>query len=164
MTDNKEKKYENGNSREYKTDDLIVYWYPSICSHAAKCITMLPQVFDMQKRPWVNMNGASSIEIIRTVDACPSGALRYSLPETSKVDPDLANGPGNKKYKASEEPTPVTIRAVKGGPFLVKGPATLLDVDGTVLREADSIVLCRCGRSKTPPFCDGEHRYIKQDE
>lgn len=110
------------------------------------------------------MNGASAIEIIRTVDQCPSGALRYSLPETSKVDPDLANGPRNIKYKVSEEPTPVTIRAVKGGPLLVKGPVTLLDVDGSVLREANSMVLCRCGRSKTPPFCDGEHRYIKEED
>ena len=50
MSDNKEKKHQNGNAREYKTEDLIVYWYPSMCSHAAKCITLLPEVFDMQKR------------------------------------------------------------------------------------------------------------------
>ncbi|HHU18232.1 MAG: (4Fe-4S)-binding protein [Anaerovoracaceae bacterium] len=164
MSDNKEKKHQNGNAREYKTEDLIVYWYPSMCSHAAKCITLLPEVFDMQKRPWVNMNGASAIEIIRTIDKCPSGALRYSLPETSKVDPDLANGPGNIKNKATDLSTPVTIRAVKDGPLLVKGPVTLLDVDGAVLREANSMVLCRCGKSKNPPFCDGEHRFIKKDE
>lgn len=164
MTENKEKKDKGNNSREYKTDDLIVYWYPTLCSHAAKCITMLPQVFDMKKRPWVNMAGASSIEIIKTVDACPTGALRYALTENSKVDPDLAKGPGSVIYQVSEEPTPVNIRTIKDGPYLVKGPATLLAPDGTVLRKADSMVLCSCGRSKNPPFCDGEHRNIKQDK
>lgn len=164
MAENKEKKDKSNNSREYKTDDLIVYWYPKLCSHSTKCLNMLPQVFDMNKRPWVNINAADPIEIIRTVDACPSGALRYALTENSKVDPDLAKGPGSAIYQVSEEQTPTQIRTVKDGPFLVKGPATLLDADGTILREADSMVLCRCGRSKNPPFCDGEHRNIKQDK
>ncbi|MDD4564874.1 MAG: (4Fe-4S)-binding protein [Eubacteriales bacterium] len=156
MEENKDKS--NANSREYKTDDLIVYWYPSLCSHATKCLIMLPQVFDVDKRPWVNINAAGPVDIMRTIDACPSGALRYALTENSKVDPELAKGPGSIGHKASKEAAPVKIRAVKDGPLLVKGPATLLGTDGTILREADSMVLCRCGLTKNPPFCDGEHR------
>ena len=36
--------------KEYTTEDLIVYWNLSHCSHAGKCTAMLPQVFDMNKR------------------------------------------------------------------------------------------------------------------
>jgi len=32
-------------------------------------------VFDPRKRPWVNMLGASTEEIVETVKKCPSGAL-----------------------------------------------------------------------------------------
>ncbi|MDD2190728.1 MAG: (4Fe-4S)-binding protein [Eubacteriales bacterium] len=155
-----DKKLNDKNNREYKSDDLIVYWYPSICSHAQKCWRTLPQVFDTKKRPWVTIDGADPLDIIRTVDICPSGALRYALTENSKVDPRLANGPGSMEYTASQAET-VNIRVVKDGPLLVKGPARLIDPEGNVLREGDSMVLCRCGKTKNPPFCDGEHRKNK---
>ena len=40
------------------------------------------------------------------------------------------------------------------------GPVRLIDADGNEyeLPEGDSIVLCRCGNSKTKPFCDKSHR------
>jgi CDGSH-type Zn-finger protein len=54
----------------------------------------------------------------------------------------------------------VTIKASEDGPYLVKGPVTLIDADGN---EYDTGVgpvleLCRCGGSATKPFCDGTHR------
>ncbi|HBQ27393.1 MAG TPA: hypothetical protein DD791_13450, partial [Syntrophomonas sp.] len=47
-----------------------------------------------EARPWVNIDGDDPYAIIKTVDGCPSGALRYSLPEGSNVNPELARGPG----------------------------------------------------------------------
>ena len=45
------------------------------------------------------------------------------------------------------------------GPLIVRGPFSLVDVDG---REIDvgrrTVALCRCGRSRLRPFCDGTHR------
>jgi len=84
--------------KEYKNQDIIVYWYPDKCSHAGKCWGELPEVFDVRKRPWVNLSGSNAKEIIRTVDKCPSNALQYSLPEGSSVDPNIAQGPGSKDY------------------------------------------------------------------
>ena len=53
----------------------------------------------------------------------------------------------------------MTIKVREGGPYLVLGPATLTDADGTVYRiEGDNFVLCRCGGSQTKPFCDGSHK------
>ena len=144
-------------TKEYKSEDLIVYWNLSHCSHAGICTKRLPQVFDMHKRPWINMEGAPAEDIIKTIDACPSGALRYKLTENSKVDPDLAKGPGSIDYKVDREPA-VTIRMLRGGPLLVK-VLSILGIEGETLRECDSLVLCRCGKTANPPFCDGAHMH-----
>lgn len=148
----KEKKY-----KEYKTQDLIVYWNLSICSHSGKCTRMMPHVFSPDKRPWICLEGADPLEVIKTINKCPTGALRYRLTENSKIDPALAKGPGGMDYKVTE-PSVVEIRTVKDGPLLVKGPVRVLDSDGNSIRECESMVLCRCGKTKNPPFCDGSHR------
>lgn len=151
-----EKTGQRGNPKEYCTEDLTVYWYPSYCSHSGKCTGLLPQVFDMDKRPWVTIGGAPAEDIIKTIDKCPTGALRYKLTENSKVNPELAAGPGSMDYKTNATAA-VQIRMVKDGPLLVKGPVKVLDPEGNSLRECESIVLCRCGKTKNPPFCDGSH-------
>lgn len=147
--------------REYKTDDLIIYWNATLCSHSGKCWTLLPQVFSPKKRPWVCPNGAGPREIIKTIDLCPTGALKYRLTEGSSIKAELAKGPGSMDYRVSE-PAVVQIRMVKGGPLLVKGPARILDSEGNSIRECESMVLCRCGRTKNPPFCDGSHANEKE--
>ena len=49
----------------------------------------------------------------------------------------------------------VVITPMENGPYLVRGPVTLIDADGTEYDVADrkSIALCRCGGSTTKPFC-----------
>ncbi len=56
----------------------------------------------------------------------------------------------------------VVIRARKNGPYVVKGPVRLLDVDGEEwdIAGKKSVSLCRCGASLTKPFCDGTHSQI----
>jgi CDGSH-type Zn-finger protein len=50
------------------------------------------------------------------------------------------------------------IRASKDGPYLVTGPATLIDVDGNETKlDRKTVALCRCGGSQNKPFCDGTH-------
>ncbi|NOT43065.1 MAG: CDGSH iron-sulfur domain-containing protein, partial [Acidobacteria bacterium] len=42
---------------------------------------------------------------------------------------------------------------------VVEGPARVLDGNGVELEPSRlPIALCRCGRTGTPPFCDGSHR------
>ncbi|MGZ8631726.1 MAG: CDGSH iron-sulfur domain-containing protein [Actinomycetota bacterium] len=51
-----------------------------------------------------------------------------------------------------------SITAYRDGPFLVRGPVVLLDEDGRELTIRRRVVpLCRCGRSRTKPLCDGAH-------
>ena len=48
------------------------------------------------------------------------------------------------------------------GPLIVRGPFKLLDQDGNeVTLHRKTIALCRCGRSRIKPFCDGTHKAIK---
>lgn len=56
----------------------------------------------------------------------------------------------------------VTIKARENGPYLVTGPFTLTDADGTVyeLPEGKAVALCRCGGSRNKPFCDSTHSKI----
>jgi putative redox protein len=64
---------------KYTNDEITVVWKPEFCQHAARCWKELPEVFDYNKRPWINPNGATSEEIIRQINKCPSGALSYHL-------------------------------------------------------------------------------------
>lgn len=58
-----------------------------------------------------------------------------------------------------EEPV-VVITVRDHGSLLVEGRYRVVTPDGTVLREGVKCGLCRCGASKTKPFCDGSHREI----
>lgn len=52
----------------------------------------------------------------------------------------------------------VRIKTLKDGPYEVKGVIQLVDAKrGEFKLEEDPIYLCRCGQSKTRPFCDGSH-------
>jgi uncharacterized Fe-S cluster protein YjdI len=62
-------------TRVYSNGEISVEWRAELCIHCENCFRGLPQVFDPTKRPWVNINGASSEEIKRQVGDCPSGAL-----------------------------------------------------------------------------------------
>ena len=53
----------------------------------------------------------------------------------------------------------VTIRALRNGPYEVKGGPAILDVEGAAYTTADDpAYLCRCGQSASKPFCDGMHK------
>jgi CDGSH-type Zn-finger protein len=53
----------------------------------------------------------------------------------------------------------VTITPYRDGPLLVRGPVSLRDPDGSEIPiERRTIALCRCGRSRLKPFCDGSHK------
>ena len=51
-----------------------------------------------------------------------------------------------------------SITAYREGPYLVRGPVRLVDEDGREFEIRRAVVaLCRCGRSRTKPLCDGAH-------
>ena len=53
------------------------------------------------------------------------------------------------------------ITPYRDGPLLVRGPFTLTDQDGNEIEVRNrTIALCRCGRSRRKPFCDGMHKAV----
>jgi CDGSH-type Zn-finger protein len=54
----------------------------------------------------------------------------------------------------------VEIKVRDDGPYKVTGPVRLIDADGAVFDvPADRpIALCRCGHSRSKPFCDAAHK------
>jgi len=134
--------------KEYTNGEITVVWKPHLCDHSAVCIRELPKVFDTFSRPWIKMDAASSEEIIKVVDRCPTKALTW-----------YRNSDGRKEIQddtKNSEKTIVTI--VKNGSIRISGNFILLNEDNEPVATESSISLCRCGKSKRHPFCDGSHK------
>ena len=54
----------------------------------------------------------------------------------------------------------VEIKVRDDGPYKVTGPVRLIDAEGNAfdLPEGRALALCRCGHSRTKPFCDAAHK------
>jgi hypothetical protein len=51
------------------------------------------------------------------------------------------------------------VRVYPDGPMLIRAPLPIVDQDGTELRARRNVIaICRCGRSRIAPFCDGSHQ------
>jgi CDGSH-type Zn-finger protein len=64
--------------------------------------------------------------------------------------------------QATQIDSGTVITPYRDGPLLVRGPFRLQDQDGreiTVQRE--TVALCRCGKSRMRPFCDGSHKLVR---
>ena len=74
-----------GTKINYSNDEVTVVWKPEFCLHSGRCVTQLPQVFDLKARPWTNVHGADTNTIIEQVKKCPTGALTYFKNEAKKL-------------------------------------------------------------------------------
>jgi CDGSH-type Zn-finger protein len=53
------------------------------------------------------------------------------------------------------------ITPYRDGPLLVRGPVRIQDQGGDeIVVEREVVALCRCGKSRTRPLCDGTHKLI----
>ena len=69
-------------TKEYTNGEITIVWKPAICAHSTICWkgeSGLSEVFDPEKRPWIDPEGASSERIMAQIDKCPSGALSYTV-------------------------------------------------------------------------------------
>jgi len=56
----------------------------------------------------------------------------------------------------------VSITPYRDGPLIVRGPFVLEDQDGEPIEAGrETIALCRCGKSRMRPFCDGSHKIVR---
>ncbi len=127
----------------YRHGRLTVFDNRGICSHAAHCTDDLPSVFLLRQEPWIDPAGTDEARIITQVKRCPSGALSYAM---DGVEP-------------RDQEQPPQILASKNGPLQVTGRIELRVEESAWGQGAsrEHYTLCRCGRSKNKPFCDGSH-------
>lgn len=53
------------------------------------------------------------------------------------------------------------ITPYRDGPLLVRGPVRIQNQDGgEIVVEREIVALCRCGKSRMRPLCDGTHKLI----
>ena len=120
-----------------ETDDLTIHYDVKTCVHARECVMGLPKVFDSDATPWIQPGDTPTEDLVRTIEACPSGALTY-------------------ERKAGQDETPPrtnTVRLWENGPVEVHGD---IRIEGQVPRTR--ALICRCGLTGNPPFCDNSHR------
>jgi uncharacterized Fe-S cluster protein YjdI len=65
--------------KAYENEEICVFWNPDLCKHAGECLKSNNKVFDVSRRPWVDVSQAPASEIAAAIDKCPSQALRYEL-------------------------------------------------------------------------------------
>ncbi|GHB56206.1 (4Fe-4S)-binding protein [Persicitalea jodogahamensis] len=134
-------------TKNYGNGEVTVVWQPHKCIHSAICFRGLPSVFDPQKRPWVNIQGADTDTIINQVEKCPSGALSYRMDRVQGRN-------GHPETTVSE---PIVIEVQPNGPLLLRGEVLVKDSLGKEERKENVTAFCRCGYSKNKPYCDGSH-------
>jgi len=61
--------------KEYSNDEITVVWESAKCTHSANCVKNLSSVFKPKEQPWVQVENATTQEIVDAVGKCPSGAL-----------------------------------------------------------------------------------------
>ena len=65
------------------------------------------------------------------------------------------------KVLETPEPGNTLILTLKAnGPIRCLGPMQIQNASGQIVWTGSQATLCRCGQSKTRPFCDGTHREI----
>lgn len=136
MADKKEIK------KPYTNGEVTVNWEPDKCIHSTLCWKGLIEVFNPKKRPWVNMDGASTEEIINQVKQCPSGALSFDMNDEDEPKEELET----------------VVEVTENGPLLVYGTIKVTHKDGTIEKKNKTTAFCRCGHSQNKPYCDGSHR------
>lgn len=129
-------------TKEYTNSEVTVVWEAEKCIHSGNCVKGLPSVFKPDEQPWININAASTDQLIETVKKCPSGALSFYI-----------NDAKNQASHSME----TKVEVMKGGPLLVYGTLKVTHKDGKTEIKNRTTAFCRCGASTNKPYCDGAH-------
>ena len=133
---------------DFVGERITIHDNRGICAHSGVCTDRLATVFRYGQEPWIAPDGAAAEDIKAVIEACPSGALSYSV---DGVEQKVDTG------------SPQILVAPKG-PYAVRGQIELVGQSWGAGARKDCYDLCRCGQSKNKPFCDGSHWHVEFDE
>jgi CDGSH-type Zn-finger protein len=127
----------------YEGDGVTMTDDRDYCTHAGFCGDRFTTVWVMIHQ---TQDPAVRERLKDMVSKCPSGRLAFSVPpEERDVEPDY---------------TPPSIGVEPNGPIWVRGGIRVESEDGTPYEVRNRTTLCRCGRSRNKPFCDGSHKFV----
>lgn len=63
----------------FSNEEITVTYNPCQCINAERCAKELSSVFRQSVIPWIDLEGASTEQIISQVRKCPSGALQFHI-------------------------------------------------------------------------------------
>ena len=123
---------------EVRGKKVIIRFEAGKCIHSRNCVLGHPEIFEPNvPGEWIHPDAASVETVARVAFACPSGAITYEV---------LGDG------EAESAPNVNLIYVRENGPLAINAPL-VLDGDDVGFRAT----LCRCGASKSKPYCDGSH-------
>jgi CDGSH-type Zn-finger protein len=132
-------------AESWERNDEILSDDQPLCFSAGFCGTRTRNIWDM----FAESNDPDELQLMREmVFRCPSGRIV------------LSDHDGFPK----EQPLEPAIAVLPGGPIWVRGGITIIGTDGTPWEPRNRVTVCRCGRSRNKPYCDGTHMRIHFDE
>jgi CDGSH-type Zn-finger protein/uncharacterized Fe-S cluster protein YjdI len=129
--------------KAYRSEKITVSFDLERCIHSAECVRGLPEVFDTEKRPWIQPHKSDPDPVAEVVTRCPTGALQFERRDGGAGEP---------------VPNRNVVAVAASGPLYVRGDIEIRDSTGTTLLEDTRVALCRCGESANKPFCDNNHK------
>jgi CDGSH-type Zn-finger protein len=126
----------------FEGEGVTMYDDRSLCTHAGFCGDRFTNVWEMIED---TADPEIRERLMAMVRRCPSGRLSYSVPpDPAAVEPEF-------------EPM---IGIEPDGPLWVRGGVRIESEDGRNYEVRNRMTLCRCGRSRNKPFCDGTHEIV----
>lgn len=118
--------------------DIVIRFDGARCIHSRHCVLTHPDVFVPNVAgAWIHPDAASPAEVAALARNCPSGAITYE-----------------RRDGGENEAAPLvnTVRLRENGPLAFNAPLTVAGAAAGY-----RATLCRCGASKTKPYCDTSH-------
>ena len=134
-----------------ENDGIRVKVDNSYCVHAKYCFNKTSGIRALMAEP-AGANAKS--QIMAMVDRCPSGTFVYDFPVDGEMTETEVDLPREVSAIAQDS------RSKTAGPLWVTGGVPIMQPDGTFLETRNRVTLCRCGKSKNKPFCDGTHATV----
>lgn len=134
----------------FKGKKITIYYDKYMCCWSGRCNKALPEVFLPQSVDWIKPDAVDDVEkILAAVKSCPSGALSYEI--------------AGKRYTEFFPENPGEIDIQIDGPYYFMGDVEVVDdQNSNEIRDCkDHFTICRCGKSKHMPYCDGSHFVTK---
>jgi len=112
---------------------------PNVCMHVYYC-----KPLEAHRAAELAGDDRAAEEIARVVDSCPSGALRWEATDDIGAERPVREGG--------------RVEVVEGGEIRLIGSYDCKNFEPMEGMDGERATLCRCGRSKNKPWCDGRHK------